>query len=383
MANTHSSLERAVTYLERAFIDLDSDRANAAPFNSLNSEVRTYVELELLLRERGAGATLREAVAFYLAHHRTKKLQPERVAKCADIFIAHQEANNLSPSHVATLRKHFRRFEREFGTREIAQIETREIAEWLARQRSISGKLWSAKTRTSNLGSLVSLSLFARDTLNAIPDVGKTEFQKVRRPKRDERGEVEIYTREEMLKLLRAALETDIDMIPPIVIGAFQGLRPAEIHAEGAKRRPLRWDAFIWRDKSLHITGQKVRSKANRDVPLQPVTVVWLRPFKGLKGEIWKHKQSHSKKMICLRATANVRSIYDGFRHSFASYRIKQLKGNLPELAAEMGNSPREIIDSYKRNVTDEQARVWFNEILPPDDYSARIKAALALRKPR
>ncbi|MBA3881162.1 MAG: hypothetical protein H0X73_00290 [Chthoniobacterales bacterium] len=74
--------------------------------------------------------------------------------------------------------------------------------------------------------------------------------------------------------------------------------------------------------------------------------------------------------MISLRMAAGACSIYDGFRHSYASYRIRQLKGNLPELAVEMGNSPREIIDSYKRNVTDEQARVWFTEILPPPDYS-------------
>lgn len=95
--------------------------------------------------------------------------------------------------------------------------------------------MWSAKTRTNVLGSLVSLSLFARDALKAIPDIGKTEFQKVRRPKRDERGEVEIYTPAEMEKLLLAALENDVAMIPALVVGGFQGLRPAEFHAEGAK----------------------------------------------------------------------------------------------------------------------------------------------------
>ena len=85
--------------------------------------------------------------------------------------------------------------------------------------------------------------------------------------------------------------------------------------------------------------------------------------------------------MISLKENLEVRSIYDGLRHSYASYRIRQLKGTLTELAQEMGNSPREIIDSYKRNVTDREAEAWFN-IMPPEDYPQKIKLALSLRKP-
>jgi hypothetical protein len=194
----------------------------------------------------------------------------------------------------------------------------------------------------------------------------------VRRPQKDERGEVEIYTPAEMEDRLLAALEYDIDMIPALVAGGFQGLRPAEFHAEGAKRPPLKWEAFIWSDNILHIVGQKIRSKANRDIPLHAVTRAWLEPFKVLQGEIWQYKQAYSKKTAALRAKAGVKSIYDGLRHSYASYRIRHLKGNLPELAQEMGNSPREIINSYKRNVTDADADKWFN-IMPPKDYAELI----------
>ena len=84
--------------------------------------------------------------------------------------------------------------------------------------------------------------------------------------------------------------------------------------------------------------------------------------------------------MIAVRKKAKVKSVYDGFRHSYASYRIRQLKGNLVELAVEMGNSPKELIDSYKRNVTDAEANRWFAQ-LPPRDYAKRIKAYLATRQ--
>src|SRR4029077_1978447 len=96
---------------------------------------------------------------------------------------------------IETLEKHFRRFERHFGNHKIHEIPTLEISNWLAAQTDErTGRLWNAKTRINNLGSLVSLSVFSRDMLRAIPDVGKPEFQKVRRPKPDVRGEVEIYT---------------------------------------------------------------------------------------------------------------------------------------------------------------------------------------------
>jgi integrase len=380
--NTFKTTDAAVSYLEREFAKLDTDRANSLALNPLNADVRTYSELEQLLRDKGNGATLRDAVSFYIIHHPTTRFQPMTVEKCAEQYVAAQKADNVSPIHITTLEKHFRRFNKGFGNRKINEVTTLEIAEWLRSQKDAStGSLWSVKTRTSNLGSLVGLSLFAQRTLHAIPDLGHTEFQKVKRPKADSRPAVEIYDPSEILALLLEAIDTDIDMIPAVVVGAFQGLRPFEFHAEDAKRPPLTWEAVNWNDNRLHVSGQKIRSKATRDIPLHPVTRAWLTPFREQHGVIWRYKQAHSKKLIALRARAGVQSIYDGFRHSYCSYRIRQLGGNLDLLAEEMGNSPAEIVHSYRRNVTDEAAEAWFST-MPPDNYSERIATALALRCP-
>jgi hypothetical protein len=283
--NSFGSFDSAYEYLEREFSKLDTDQANSLALYPLKGNVQTYSELEDLVSREGDGATLREAVAFFLANRKRIKFHPRDFSDCSKAFIQHQRANNISPIQIRTLEKHFRRFEGDFGTSKIHEITTLEIGEWLASRTDVAnGMLWSAKTRISVLGSLVSLSIFARDVLQAIPDHGKTEFQKVRRPKKDERTEVEIYTPEEMLTLLVTALETDIDLIPAIVIGGFQGLRPAEFHGEGTRRRPLTWEAFIWNDNILHVTGQKVRSKADRDIPLHTVTEAWLKPFRDLSA---------------------------------------------------------------------------------------------------
>lgn len=378
--NHFRSFERAYAFLDHEFSKLDQDRANSLSLHPINHDVKTYHELEQILREQASGATLREVVEFFLAHRQHKRFEAKQVSECVAAFLSEEENRNLSPSHIKTLIKHLTPFQKDFGTRKIHEISAQEIAEWLASRRGEDGALWSVKTRRNVRGSLVSMSLYAQRMLNAIPDMGQTEFQKVKNPKKDQKGEVEIYTSAEIRKLLTAAITHDIEMIPAIVVGCFQGLRPDEFHAENAQRRPLTWEAFNWNDKLLHVTGQKVRSKQTRDIPLHAVSQAWLRPFKGETGDIWRLKKAFDKRLKDLCTIAGVEKLYDGFRHSYASYRVRHLKGNLAHLASEMGNSPTEIINSYKRNVTDKAADTWFS-IKPPASYASKIAKALKKKK--
>jgi len=94
---------------------------------------------------------------------------------------------------------------------------------------------------------------------------------------------------------------------------------------------------------------------------------------------MWGLTKSYTRRMHALMVAAGLTGLYDGFRHSYASYRIRHLMGDLNKLAEEMGNSPAEIINSYKRNVPDKEADAWFS-IMPPTDYAEKIAAALAQR---
>ena len=381
--NSFGSFEAAYEFLDREFSKLDTDSGNSLTLFPIQHDVKTYHELEHILREQGNGATLKQAVEFFLAHYQHKRFQPKTVEECIRSHLENQRTSNLSRGQIRTLEYHFRQFEEEFGSRKIHEVSAEELTHWLASRKREGGKLWSAKTRRNIRGSLVSLSLYAQSILNAIPDVGKTQFQRIKNPRKDARGAVEIYTVDQVKALLLKALECDLDLIPAIVVGCFEGLRPDEFHAEGvdrSKRKPLGWDNFNWNDKLLHVIGQKVRSKATRDIPLHTVAQAWLAPFKSQAGEIWRYKKAFDDKMRSLFTEAKTIRIYDGFRHSYASYRIRQLKCDLAALAAEMGNSPTEIINSYKRNVTDAEAEKWFN-IMPPVDYAETVKAALELRQ--
>ena len=254
-----------------------------------------------------------------------------------------------------------------------------EITDWLRTHPKPKGGLWSPKTQASVRGSLVTMALYSRDTLRAIAATGKTAFQFAKTDRQWKRPPVEIYTPHELQRLLANALEHDIELIPALVVGCFQGLRPDEFHAENARdfdRRPLSWEAFHWNDKIVHVGDQKIRSKYDRDVPFHEAAQAWLAPFKGLTGEVWQWKKAFDYRMRKLCEKAGVPRYFDGFRHSYASYRIRHLKHDYDTLAAEMGNSREEILKSYRRLVSDTQADAWFS-IIPPEGYAEKIAQIL------
>ena len=380
--NSFKTLERAMLYLDRELVKVQHNDADSLALAPLNGSVRTYKELEQLLRDKADGATLREAVQYFLTHNPKRKFKPMMVADCTTKHLADQKNINNSPAQIETLQKHLKRFSATFGKRHIHDIQSQEIGDWLHSCKDTkTGKKWSPKTKNNVLGSVVSLALFSRDNLNAIPDTGgKLEFQKVKRSKPDPTKDVEIYSPEEMRSLLEGAITYDIDLIPIFVLGGFLGLRPSEAHGEGVNRDKLKWETFLWDDKNLPLKGQKVRGIPTRTIPISSNAEKWLEPFQKVKGAVWRHQEAHSKKLISLRKKTGTRPIVDGFRHSFCSYRIRIVGNDLKQVAYEMGNSPREIIDSYRRDVTDQTAKDWFS-IVPPDDYHDAVVALLKLRK--
>ena len=381
--NTHASFGNALEYLESEFTTLDNDRGNSQSEYPLARDKKYYWELEQRLKQESDSASLWQAVDFFLTFHKKKAFKPMAVDECVAKFLASRLANNAAPLQIKTLKKHFKRFQKEFGARKIDSIDSQEIADWLDGCKDIdTGNAWSPKTKRSVRGSLVSLARYARKNLKAIPSTGEeTEFEKVPRPKVVRSQQVEIYTPEELQKLLNAAIEKDVDLIPIIILGAQMGLRPTEAHGEDVERERLPWEAFDWEESSVTLFNQKVRTNRPRTINVQDAAKKWLEPFKKLKGPIWTMKSSHDRRYAAVRKAAGVEAIIDGLRHSYASFRIKQLKGNLEELAEEMGNSPEEITRSYKRGVTTDASTKWFS-VMPPKGYERKIEAALSSRKP-
>jgi hypothetical protein len=246
--NSFKTFEAAFEYLDAEFSKLDADAVNSTVLHPVNHSVKVYAEMEQRLKELGNGASLLEAVNFYVLHHETKQFKPRKVQECIELAL--EAAKGTSISNQETLAVHYRAFAKEFGTREIHRVTAEQILAWLTKRYP------NPKTQKNVRGSIVQLFKHAHDILKAIPEMVKVEPQKIKTPKTDKQTLVEIYTPDEMEKWLLGALEHDIDLIPLIVTGGFEGLRPSEIHGERSRNEPLDWNAYEWNTKTLHVSSR-------------------------------------------------------------------------------------------------------------------------------
>jgi integrase len=379
--NTFATFEKALEHLDEEFNKLDADSVNSQSQYPLSRSRKDYWELEQRLKLESDGASLWQAVDFFLTFHKKKSLKPKTVHEVIDEFLASSNSSGTTKLQIRTLKRHLGHFEKSFGSRKIHTLEMQEISKWLdAAKDKRTGELWSAKTKLNTRGSLASLGTFAK-RIQAIPSMGEpTEFDKVPTPRVHFVTEVEIYTPDDLHNLLTEAADSDPELLPLIVLGGMLGLRPYEAHGEDVDRPKLSWEAFDWEENTLNLIHQKVRTKRFRSIPLQKSAIQWLRPYKTLKGVIWKWRTAYDGRYAALREKSGVRSIDDGLRHSYASYRIKQLEGNIEALAEEMGNSPDQITRHYKKGVSMAESSKWFG-IMPPRGYGGKITAALKLRQ--
>lgn len=164
---------------------------------------------------------------------------------------------------------------------------------------------------------------------------------------------VEIFTPEEMRKILAAASE---QFRPILALGAFAGLRSAEIER-------LEWEEIDLAGGTIEIKAAKTKTASRRLVPILPNLRAWLeRSFS--KGRLWPHSSPHY--FECQRTAAKDAGLtwrQNALRHSFISYRLAAVQ-SAPQVALEAGNSPAMIFANYREIVKQEAAKEWF-EIVP------------------
>lgn len=171
----------------------------------------------------------------------------------------------------------------------------------------------------------------------------------------EETFEVEIFTPEEITKLLNAADQT---MSVCFALGAFAGLRTAEV---------LRLD---WSDidsdlRYVRVGADKSKTKSRRIVPIQENLRSWLAPARRAEGPLWPSTEaSFMKQQSNVAAAAEVKWKHNALRHSFCSYRLA-ITQDVSKTALEAGHSPEILFEHYREVVTPELAQAWFS-VCPP-----------------
>ena len=213
-------------------------------------------------------------------------------------------------------------------------------------------------------------------------------------------------------------------MIPFLVLGAFAGIRHAEIQR-------LEWRDVRFDEGSIEIHASKAKTASRRLVPILPVLKEWLLKYRqpaglvvsprnvafelhmiaktanqlrraawasarGVTEEQLKQAETQAKELAGKRKKSKLRSQKgevppgaetadiegwepfawknNGLRHSFISYRLAAIQ-NTAQVALEAGNSPQMIFQHYRELVRAADGEKWFG-VTP-----ASVEAAKAARE--
>ena len=287
------------------------------------------------------GYTINDAVEFFVDHLERVRRCKTTVTELAAEVIEAKRRDGRSDAYLSDLRKRLSRFCQDFGDRPIASVTIEETDNWL-RDLPLSPK--SRANYRANVGVVFSYAKQRR-----MVDLNPIEF--TAKPKLPD-NPPEIFTVDELRALLEAAQSQASDVLPMLAIGAFAGLRDAEI-------RRLEWSEVHLDRQFIEVKSKKAKSAKRRIVTMQPNLVAWLRPYSGKHGKVVP-KGARGKVERVRKEALLTKWPKNGLRHSFASYRLAATH-DATRTSSELGHtSPQMLFNTYREVVTpDEAARYW------------------------
>lgn len=301
------------------------------------------------------GADKIVAAAEFFKRHAADTIIPRTVPEVVAELIASREKKGRAENTVSDLRARLNKFADKFAC-EIANVTTADVQGWL------DGLKVEERTRLNYRAKVSQLFNFAEQRGFIIK--GANPVAHTEKPQPSE-GEIQIYTPTEIHRLLDAASD---DFQPCIALGAFAGLRSAEIQR-------LDWKDIDFAKGQITASAKKRGTPSRRFVPMSDNLRAWLQPNAKRSGLVWKPKENNRKlaedwfsdaQTATSAATADekkklkpVEWKYNALRHSWISYRVDEVQ-NVNQVALEAGNSPATIHKHYRELVPKGDAAKWF-----------------------
>ena len=321
----------------REALQLRSAQDHLAPLGlRLDVAASEYADAAIRLGKVKLG----EAVTFYLRHH-DQNTEQINTARLVEGFLAYKKSSGASAAYLRDLRNRTRSLIMFHDS--LVSSLTPEMFTAYFTSLNFNGQNHNNQLRVicTLLNYAVSQG-YLSDGLDLLRGVHSKKIRK---------ASYLIYQPEEFEALLDNA---DPEMVPPLVLLGFCGVRPAEM-------RRLNWRDIRFETRTLVIDATQAKTASRRTVPLGEAALMWLHQFKGSEGLIWGHKSDFwSKALNRLHRKAGVRQLPNGLRHSYISYRLT-LTGDVNRTALEAGNSASVIHSNYHALVEDPQlAQDWF-----------------------
>jgi integrase len=318
----------------------------AQTFAQLKNNERLIGETEGAKQLAAFGKTIADAIEFYLPHLQTNN------RKCTfrelmDKLLSAKKSDGASEPYLIDLRCRLGQFSDSFGDRVVSEIQCHEIDEWL-RGLNVSPVTRNNSRRVLRTGFSFAV---ARNYCVGNPVV-KTAVAK------EIEGTVGILTVAETARLLEAA---DAALIPFISIGAFAGLRRAEIER-------LDWSEVDLESGLITVQATKAKSARRRFVKIRPNLATWLAPYARHRSAV---TPGNCRKMLeATRAAAGIKHWpSNALRHSFASYHLAHFK-DAAALALELGHTDAGLVFQHYREIVKPREAEKYWKLDPTADTS-------------
>lgn len=283
------------------------------------------------------GKTIRDAVAFCLPHlHATNRTCT--LAELAKELLKVKKADGASERYLSDLKSRLGQFATAFDGKKVAEVTSTDVDDWL---RSLNV---AATTRNNFRRVLMVAFNYAKSRGYCAnnPVIVTAKAKEVE-------STVGVLTVAQTEGLLKASPKS---LIPYVAIGAFAGLRRAELEK-------LDWSDVDLDDGEIKVAAENAKSARHRHVKIRENLAECLRPLAQKSGPVTP--KNYDELLEAARTKAEITDWpQNALRHGFASYSLAHFK-DAPALALEMGHTNAHIVFQHYRRVVKatEAAKYW------------------------
>ena len=271
---------------------------------SLQVPLVAAVEEYVACRAALNGAPLLPALEDYVRRSRGVRTGAT-VAELVPEFLAAKEQDGASQRYLYQLRSDLTRFAQAVPG-PLLHVKSDQIDAWLR------GLNLAPRTRNTVLTTIRTFFSWAKAS-SYLPKNELTEAEVVGKVKVGD-TETEIFTPEDFEKVLLAA---PLRLIPLLTIGAFAGLRAAELER-------LQWRAVNLGRGIIELRANQAKTASRRIVPISANLKAWLERVPR-EGRVVPDHDLY-RQAIALSKKVGVPWPRNGLRHSYISYRLAEIQ---------------------------------------------------------
>ena len=292
------------------------------------------------------------------------------IAAALDKFVDHQEAEDASPRHVASIKSRIGRLVTDHGDMLVASMDEGTFSDWLnglrATRADKSGDKLTMTTRDNLKKTCRTFFGFCISrgwtTTNPVPIAAKKRTRGHRISKRKAPG---IMLPEDVEKFLHKIEEIAAPVLPFWLVKFFAGIRDAE-----AAR--LDWSMIDLKTGFINLPAAITKTGDSRKVKVEPTLLEWIQPYAKKSGPvspgITKARYYYKKTLRHLRAPAKKGDKPRAFvfpsnaaRHSFGTYHLFHFR-TPGETAIQLGHkaNPAMLWEHYANPAAEEHAAAFW-----------------------